>query len=233
VMKVVVSDSQRQGSLFVPIHWSVETSSSSCVGDLIAPFTDPHSGQPEAKATPAAIAAAPFASHGFARVPDTVALPPGTWWARVAVAEGTEYRIATSDGPMLWHDFAYRVLARDAHFAERLENGCYQAVAFIDGELQASLCLAPAESTMEWDPRLLIASETPEHASLHRHFTAGSAIEVQPILCACFQIGIGAVRDAVASGASTVAEIGERLQAGTNCGSCLPELKKVIRECAL
>jgi bacterioferritin-associated ferredoxin len=31
----------------------------------------------------------------------------------------------------------------------------------------------------------------------------------------------------------SVAEIGLHLQAGTNCGSCIPELKKLLRETAV
>jgi assimilatory nitrate reductase catalytic subunit len=49
------------------------------------------------------------------------------------------------------------------------------------------------------------------------------------VVCACFQVGREAVREAVASGgASCVADIGRTLRAGTNCGSCLPELKRII-----
>ena len=51
--RCALSDGQRRGSLFVPIHWNGETASSARVGDLVAPHTDPYSGQPEAKATPA------------------------------------------------------------------------------------------------------------------------------------------------------------------------------------
>ena len=61
VLKVRISEGQRRGSLFAPIHWSETTSSSSRVGDLVAPATDPYSGQPEAKATPVSIAPVEFA----------------------------------------------------------------------------------------------------------------------------------------------------------------------------
>jgi assimilatory nitrate reductase catalytic subunit len=37
------------------------------------------------------------------------------------------------------------------------------------------------------------------------------------------------VRKAVSSGtACTVADLGRTLRAGTNCGSCLPELKRML-----
>jgi assimilatory nitrate reductase catalytic subunit len=39
------------------------------------------------------------------------------------------------------------------------------------------------------------------------------------------------VRGAVAAGAAnTIAEIGQATRAGTNCGSCLPELKRMIAQ---
>jgi assimilatory nitrate reductase catalytic subunit len=51
------------------------------------------------------------------------------------------------------------------------------------------------------------------------------------VVCACFGIGEGCIRDAVASGtATTVTEIGQATRAGTNCGSCLPELKRMIAQ---
>jgi assimilatory nitrate reductase catalytic subunit len=51
----------------------------------------------------------------------------------------------------------------------------------------------------------------------------------EPVVCACFGVKLDAVRKAVASGeASTLAQIGRKLRAGTNCGSCLSELKRLI-----
>ena len=55
VLRVAVSERQRRGSIFAPIHWSDATASSARICDLVMPDTDRYSGQPEAKATPAAI----------------------------------------------------------------------------------------------------------------------------------------------------------------------------------
>ena len=65
-LKVVTSASQQRGSIFAPIHWSDTNASSARVGDLVSPQTDPFSGQPEAKATPVAVAPLTFAYQGFA-----------------------------------------------------------------------------------------------------------------------------------------------------------------------
>src|SRR5262249_4221965 len=88
VLQVVVRQGRARGSVFAPIHWRAAPASSARIGDLVAPATDPHSGQPEAKATPAAISAVAFASRGFALTRRPVALPPATWWAKVAVPGG-------------------------------------------------------------------------------------------------------------------------------------------------
>jgi assimilatory nitrate reductase catalytic subunit len=49
-------------------------------------------------------------------------------------------------------------------------------------------------------------------------------------VCACFGVGRASICDAIAAGANSAAEIGARLKAGTNCGSCIPELKRLIGE---
>ena len=56
---------------------ATHNASSARVGDLVAPRTDPYSGQPEAKATPAAIAPVDFRMRGFALTRQPIALPRG------------------------------------------------------------------------------------------------------------------------------------------------------------
>jgi assimilatory nitrate reductase catalytic subunit len=49
-----------------------------------------------------------------------------------------------------------------------------------------------------------------------------------PVVCACFGVGRTTICDAIAAGARSAADLGIRLKAGTNCGSCIPELKRLI-----
>jgi assimilatory nitrate reductase catalytic subunit len=63
--------------------------------------------------------------------------------------------------------------------------------------------------------------------------TADAAPEDAPLICACFGVRLSAIREAIAAGdAVTVADIGRTLRAGTNCGSCVPELKGIIERLA-
>ncbi len=227
VVKVIVTENQRRGSLFMPIHWSDETASAARVGELVSAQTDPHSGQPEAKATPAAISPVSFSLGGFTRTHHSPALPEGTWWARVAVAEGAEFRLATSRGPMVWHDFAYRSLAGDAQLAEAVDGESYRAAAFVDGELEGCLCLAPAGTLPRWVPAAFTAADIVDGGRLAAR--VANDVEMEAVICACFQIGTHAVREAVTCGrVRSLDDIGRELRAGTNCGSCLPELKRIL-----
>jgi assimilatory nitrate reductase catalytic subunit len=230
IMKVIISEGQQPGSLFVPIHWSDETASCARVGDLVAPHTDPYSGQPEAKATPAAISPVAFSLYGFTRARHSLTFPRDTWWARVTVAGGIEYRLATSRGPLHWHDFAYRAFSDRAQLADQLAGATYSASAFVDGELHGCLCVGPINEPLRFSALSTAdALRTDELRSARQSDV--SVYAAAPVVCACFQIELATVRKAIACGeASTVAQIGRKLRAGTNCGSCITELKRLINE---
>ena len=70
----------------------------------MAAANDPFSGQPEAKATPARIEPFAYAYRGFALTRRAIALPAGTWFARVAVAGGLGVLFATNDRRRLARD---------------------------------------------------------------------------------------------------------------------------------
>jgi assimilatory nitrate reductase catalytic subunit len=49
-----------------------------------------------------------------------------------------------------------------------------------------------------------------------------------PIVCACLKVGARRIEAAVAAGTSTVEAVGAVTGAGTNCGSCRPEIARLI-----
>lgn len=50
-----------------------------------------------------------------------------------------------------------------------------------------------------------------------------------PIICACFAVGRNRIQQSIAAdGCHSVEAVGAALRAGTNCGSCIPELRRVI-----
>ncbi|MEO7787389.1 MAG: nitrate reductase, partial [Sphingomicrobium sp.] len=70
-----VTDAQREGELFAPIHWTDANASEGRTGRLASPATDPVSGQPGFKLTEAAIAPVTTEWRGFLIVREPVAMP--------------------------------------------------------------------------------------------------------------------------------------------------------------
>ena len=52
--------------------------------------------------------------------------------------------------------------------------------------------------------------------------------ELRKRALACFGVGRNTICESIAVGARSPAEIGAKLKAGTNCGSCIPELRRLI-----
>ena len=239
VLRVCIRPGQQRGSIFAPIHWSDATASDARVGALAMADTDPFSGQPELKATPARVEPVEFAYRGFALTRERIALPHGTWFARVAVAGGHGLLFATNELPTRWHGLAEQLIAHDTERAEYIDlpRGMVRIAAFRDGRIEACIFCGPAQNSPHWEiVRALfdagVLAERDRRILLSGRSAEGMA-ESGPIVCACFGVGLEAIRRAMTEGtAVNVAEIGRALRAGTNCGSCIPELQGIVERAA-
>jgi len=230
VLKVRLDAGQQPGMLFVPIHWSEVNSAAARVGDLVAPVTDPHSGQPDAKATPASIAPLEFRMRGFALTRVPIALLGDTWWVRIAVANGFGYSFATNQGPAAWRDHLAGTFAGEpAEYVDEA-RGIFRAASFIDGRLGGCIFVGPAGAVPPWDAvKALFEADAIAERERQTLLSGRNGLpDPGPVICACFAVGLAQIQNMVASGATTVENIGKALRAGTNCGSCLPELRKLV-----
>jgi assimilatory nitrate reductase catalytic subunit len=235
ILKVVVAPGQRRGSLFVPIHWSDATAAHARVDEMTTAQNDPYSGQPELKATPACIAPVEFAYRGFALTRQPLTLPAGTWFARQAVTGGAGLLFATREPPAVWREIAQRAMPAGADIAEYVDErrGLIRIAAFRAGRLDSCMFVGLPAALPSWDVvRGLFESDQIEEHD-RRLLLSGSggdgALETGPIVCACFGVGLPAIREAIAKGgAASVADLGKKLRAGTNCGSCVPELRAIL-----
>jgi len=229
VLRVMLSQGQQRGSLFAPIHWSAENSSSGRVGALAQPHADPFSGQPETKATPARVGTFPTRSFGFVlsrRRVDTSAMD---YWACARMPAGQATFFAGRSAPRSWGAWAEAALAQGERLTyEDAGSRQFRTAVLRDGRLEAVLYVAstPTLPSIEW---LKTCFDLPAiEGSLRRSLLAGRPVggaDDGPIVCACFQVGRKRVEAAIADGARSAAEIGQATRAGTNCGSCLPELR--------
>jgi assimilatory nitrate reductase catalytic subunit len=142
--------------------------------------------------------------------------------------------LASNETPATWRERAAELFS-GAELAEYIDEprGVYRVAAFIEGQFAGCLFLGKAEAPPQWDTvKTLFESEAlgnvQRRAVLSGKSTEGVA-DPGPVICACFGVGLNVIRAAMASGAAaSVEDIGIALRAGTNCGSCLPELKRIV-----
>ncbi|MFG1463917.1 molybdopterin-dependent oxidoreductase [Xanthobacter sp. DSM 24535] len=238
VLEVRIDAGQPIGTLFAPIHWSDANASHGVVGALVHKRTDPHSGQPDLKATPATLAPVPVRGRGYllARSLPQLPLPEGTWWARARLEGGFGWRLAGAAEPQDWAAWVERLgLPVDRAELMDLPGGQYRTAAFdAAGRLVFALLMGPPDAPQAWDALAgLLGDEavSPEDRRiLLSGRRAGARGACGPLVCSCFGVPRGAITEAIAAGDRDAAAIGARLKAGTNCGSCLPELRQILQE---
>ena len=233
-LKVVVSERQQRGMLFAPIHWSETTATAARVGSLVAPFTDPFSGQPENKATPASITPYEYVFRGFALSRSQLELPDHAWWARVAVSGGYGYLFADNADLTGWQSWLQSIAGEDLAEYSDFSGGIYRAASFAGDRIESCLFIGPARDAGDWNVvKKLFAADALE-GDQRRMLLSGKSTDgladSGPIVCACFGVGRATICNAIAKGAGSAAAIGAQLKAGTNCGSCIPELKRLIAQ---
>jgi assimilatory nitrate reductase catalytic subunit len=234
ILKVVVSARQQRGMLFAPIHWNDSNASSGRIGALVASYTDPFSGQPEAKATPASIQPYEYVFRGFVLSRNELELPQNIWWTRAAVAGGYGYLFADNADLSRWTVWLSSVAGFDYAEYRDFGGGVFRAASFNGNRIETCLFVGPAHDAGDWDVvKGLFAAEAltdDQRAMLLSGRSSEGLASTGPIVCACFGVGRATICDAIASGAQTAADIGAKLKAGTNCGSCIPELKRLIAQ---
>jgi assimilatory nitrate reductase catalytic subunit len=227
--RVAVTDTQRPGELFVPIHWTDRTSSGGRTGLLPRPLADPHSGQPGFKATPAAIAPLATRWRGFALFAGEAARRPDCLWAtRVAVPAGSLWELAGDGDP--------QTLEAMLPPGERIEavdraRGTRRVAVIAGGRLVAALFVTESGELPARDWLIAQLSEAQAAPTLLAGRAPGAAVDRGAIVCVCFDIGVrtivAAIRDRQLA---DVAAIGAAMGAGTNCGSCRPALARLIAQ---
>jgi assimilatory nitrate reductase catalytic subunit len=227
--------------IFVPMHWNSSHAADARVGALVNPVIDPHSGQPEFKHTPARVAAFVVAWQGFilSRRPIRTDM---TNWSMAAGVQFTRYEIAGRRVPGNWSAWARRLLGAlpDADWLEYIDQatGIYRAAYLIEDRLEACVFLSPRPDLppRAWLSSLFAKSQIDDgdRAGLLTGISADASADMGPVVCSCFGVGRHTIHAAIGKFALTTAEqIGQTLRAGTNCGSCLPELKAMLKERAV
>jgi assimilatory nitrate reductase catalytic subunit len=224
-----------QGMIFAPIHWSEQFALQSRVGAVVNPVVDPLSGEPEFKHTPARIESFAVEWRGFLLSRQAVTAPTSAWWS--STLGDSMYRLEFAGRGSLrpgsaWLREALQIPERAEWIEfEDVAGGECRVALLVDGRLEACLMVTTRDALpgRNWLASLFTQAKI-EAADRHCLLMGRrqDGIDPGPTVCACFGVGENIIRNAVAAGCATVDAVGQKLKAGTNCGSCQPEIRRII-----
>ena len=159
-------------------------------------------------------------------------MPSHVWWARVAVTGGYGYLLADNADLIGWQSWLRSVVRRELAEYKDIGGGVYRAASFAEDRIDTCLFVGPARDAGDWSVVKNLFAADILSDDQRRMLLSGKSIDglagAGPIVCACCGVGRTTICDAVTAGACSTADIGVQLKAGTNCGSCIPELKRLI-----
>jgi assimilatory nitrate reductase catalytic subunit len=235
-LRVALDSGLPPGMAFAPFHWTAMTGGLVRVDAVVQAKTDPVSGQPEMKATPVRISRVEMRAEGFIVSRSRIELPAWLQHARLKIAGGEAVLFASTREPAALHAIlensipalkARRTLSDPA-------GDHHRALSFEGDRLDAALFTASSrdEAAIDWLIELLAKpalDATERRAALAGQPPAGRA-DQGPVICSCFAVRRAMIEAAALAGADDVEQVGAELKAGTNCGSCRPEIRRIIHD---
>ena len=229
ILRIRITDDVQTGQVFAPMHWTGETAPAARIDAVVAAATDPVSGQPESKASVVSVSRFDAAWYGFA-VSSRPLHPSADYWAMARTPAGYRMEMAGLTPAADWE-----AAARDLFGAPEAEmvsvsdpaKGGARVALYDAGQLLGALFVSSAPVAAMRD--YLATLPGTEGAGALSGRPPADVADPGPILCSCLGVGINTIVTAVETqGLLTVEAIGEALGAGTNCGSCRPEIATLL-----
>jgi assimilatory nitrate reductase catalytic subunit len=237
VVAAQLSDRQRPGSVFMPMHWSAAFASSGRVNPLVASVVDARSGQPEFKHTPARVRPYRETWRGFFFAREPWAAPAGLEliWRRVPQAGCQRHEFA-GRGDIEEREGLRKALTRGAPAdVLRFEDAAGGSIreAFLHNERLDRVLFTTANGPLpprDWLAELFSQERLTrqDRAALLVGRAPGRVVESGPVICACRGVRAERIASAIRDGARNLDAIGERTGAGAACGSCRPEISRML-----
>jgi assimilatory nitrate reductase catalytic subunit len=240
ILRASINDAQRRGSVFAPMHWNDQFASSASVDYVVNACADPVSGQPEFKHTPVQVTPYNAGWYGFVLSRDIIDTGLVSYWVKSKRQGLWHYELAGNQPGDDWASYARKILHMERHGSEWSEffdssQQTYRGARFIDGRLDGCVFigtdyrLPPRDWLIE-----LFSREKVDRQDRMRVLSGVPGKQQQDagkIICSCFSVGRNTICNKIREmNLTTPEQIGEQLHAGTNCGSCIPELRELIAE---
>jgi assimilatory nitrate reductase catalytic subunit len=237
---VRVEDAVPQGQVFCPIHWSDQHSGNACVNGLIPSVTDPVSGQPQLKYARVALSPVAVAGWGLLLTRSLTELPELAYWSRVPVSGGYLTFFAVADSAEVsgvQQELLQQLLPRATRNSRYQDSGLgdFRDVGTVADRLEYALYSNTDRQRLpgrEWLSAQLAASPLRDSVPLLAGIDPDTPSSGR-LICTCWEVGERDIEQAVVAGAQSVECLGKQLRCGTQCGSCIPELKRMLLRAAV
>ena len=236
-----VSDRQRPGSVFMPMHWTAAYAPHGRSNTLVAPKVDARSGQPEFKHTPARVRPYRETWRGFFIAREGWRAPKGLdlVWRRIPQPACQLHEFA-GRGDQAEREALRKALVQgageDVLRFEDANSGTLREAFVAGGRVNRILFMTCTGGLppREWLTNMfaLDGLSAEDRALLLVGRAPGAPIETGPIVCACRGVRQTKVEAAIADGCRTVDAVGDATGAGVSCGSCRPEIARLIGQSA-
>jgi assimilatory nitrate reductase catalytic subunit len=230
-----VTDRQRPGAIFMPMHWTDAFAPSGRANAVASGTVDPVSGQPEFKHTPARVYGYRETWAGFyiSSMPAAAPADTNVIWRRIPHPAAQLHEFA-GRGDETEREQVTRILLKGAageclRFEDPAAHARREAW-ILNGRLERVLFVGARLPPRDW---LLAAFQEDAVSDQTRRFllhgkAPGASLDTSPVVCACAGVTTRNIIAAIGAGAGTVEAIGDITRAGATCGSCRPALQNLI-----
>jgi assimilatory nitrate reductase catalytic subunit len=234
IARALITSQVAMGDIFMPMHWSNTFASVARINAAIEGHTDPVSRQPELKAGAVSLARYEAAWHGFGLSVQRPQLATG-YWSLQPISNGYAFECADTASINDISSFARRLLGvgdEDAVASVFSSDGGFARFALVrERRLAGAFFMSrePVSAARNWLGAQLGAEAEP--LQLLRGRPGSAAEDKGATVCACMGVGRNEIWSHAARHPSlSLNAICEGTGAGTGCGSCRPEIVRIINE---
>ena len=234
IARALLTSSAKSGEIFMPMHWSSSFAKDGLANATVVKSFDPVSGQPALKSASVRIAKFEAAWYGFG-ISLKEHWPAADYCARRPLAKGISFECAGRALPQDWGVLLYSALAAGGEMSSLQSNSAaaFRCVVIKESRVVFAFFATnkPVEVSRNWLQEQLGTAANPFAILAGR--PQGEATDKGPMLCACMNVGINTIATSIATKPGIgLDELCVATTAGTGCGSCRIEIRKMLNEAA-
>ena len=238
VLRAKVTESVREKTLFIPIHWSQSNFNQGCISQLVKAKVDTISGQPAFKHSQVTIKPCKASSEALLVVKMPIKSLVVMYQVEQKINGGYCYHLASDKSPEDFFAYLDNFLAIEnrgqsvdnLNASEPLKQ-YFRKSYLTQGQLQSAVLVSPnkADLPQGWISQCYQLGDTlsEKRALLSNN---GKLLQQKKTFCQCLNIELNAVTQAIEQGDLTVEDIRTKTGAGNGCGSCIGDISMMLKE---